>query len=70
MRSLSNANGRDVAKASHDNMIASATSNYTRIIDHSYAMAAESRLRDLTPLIVIVRFSTKHSSGCPLIIYY
>lgn len=56
MRSLSIASGPGVVRASHDSMTASATSNYTRIIAHSYAMAARSRLHGLMPSIVIVRY--------------
>ena len=57
MRNLSNASGQGVAKASHDSMIASDMSNYTRIIARSYATAAESHLHGLMPSIVIVRFA-------------
>jgi hypothetical protein len=57
MRNLFNASGQGVAKASHDSTIASDTSNYTRIIARSYAMAAESHLHDLMPSIVIVRYA-------------
>jgi len=57
MRNLSNASGQGVAKASHDSMIASDMSNYTRIIAHSYAMVAESHLHGLMPSIVIVRYA-------------
>lgn len=56
MRSLSIASGQGVVRASHDSMTASATSNYTRIIAHSYAMVAGSRLHGLMPSIVIVRY--------------
>jgi hypothetical protein len=56
MRSPSTASGQGVARASHDSMTASATSNYTRIIAHSYAMVAGSRLHVLMPSIVIVRY--------------
>jgi len=55
MKSPSNASGQGAAKALHDSTIASDTSNYTRTIAHSYAMAAGSHLHGLTPSIVIVR---------------
>jgi hypothetical protein len=55
MKNPSTASGQGVARASHDSMIASATSNYTRIIVHSYATVVGSRLHGLTPSIVIVR---------------
>ncbi len=55
-RSLSTASGLGVARALHDSMTASATSSYTRIIDHSFAMVAGSRLHGSMPLIVIVRY--------------
>ena len=54
MRSPFTASGQGVARASHDSMTASVTSNYTRIIAHSYAMVAGSRLHGLMPSIVIV----------------
>jgi hypothetical protein len=62
MRNLSNANGRGVAKASHDNMIASDMSNYTRTIAHSYVKVAESHLHGSMPSIVIVRFAPLYVS--------
>ena len=61
MRSLSNASGQGVAKASHDSMIASDMSNYTRIIAHSYAKVAESHLHGLMPSIVIVRYTSLYT---------
>jgi hypothetical protein len=56
MRNPSTASGQGVARASHDSMTASGTSNYTRIIARSYAMVAGSRLHGLMPSIVIVRY--------------
>jgi hypothetical protein len=61
MRSLSNASGQGVAKASHDSMIASDMSNYTRIIAHSYARVAGSHLHGLMPSIVIVRYTSLYA---------
>ena len=61
MKSPSNASGRDVAKALHGSTIASAMSSYTRIIAHSYAMAAESHLHDLMPSTVIVRYTPQYA---------
>jgi hypothetical protein len=68
MRSRSTASGQDVARASHDSMTASAMSNYTRIIAHSYAMVAGSRLHGLMPSIVIVRYILQFALGLPILI--
>jgi hypothetical protein len=68
MKSPSNASGRDVAKALHGSMTASATSSCTRIIAHSYAMAAESHLHDLMPSTVIVRYTLQYAFCAPVLI--
>jgi hypothetical protein len=68
MRSPSIASGQGVARALHDSMTASATSNYTRIIAHSYAMVAGSRLHGLMPSIVIVRFIPQFALAPPILI--
>jgi hypothetical protein len=67
MRSPSTASGQGVVRASHDSMTASATSNYTRIIAHSYAMVAGSRLRGLMPSIVIVRCIPQFAVDLPIL---
>jgi len=61
MKSPSNASGRDVAKALHGSTTASAMSNCTRVIAHSYVMAAESHLHDLMPSTVIVRYTLQYA---------
>jgi hypothetical protein len=68
MRNLSTASGQGVARALHDSMTASATSNYTRIIVHSYARVAGSRSHGLTPLIVIVRYVPQFLLGVTVLI--
>ena len=68
MRNPSTASGQGVARASHDSMTASATNNYTRIIAHSYAMAAGSRLPGLMPSIVIVRYNPQSALDLPILI--
>jgi hypothetical protein len=65
MKSPSIASGRGVARALHDSMTASATSNYTRIIARSYAMVAGSHLHDLMPSIVIVRYISHNYARPP-----
>lgn len=69
MKNPSTASGQGVARASHDSMTASAMNNYTRIIVHSYAMAAGSRSHGLTPLIVIVSSFPRIAIGLPVLIF-
>jgi hypothetical protein len=68
MRSPSTASGQGVARASHDSTTASATSNYTPIIVHSYAMVAGSRLHGLMLSIVIVRYIPQFARSLPVLI--